>query len=210
MKIIVADDHPLTRAGLVQVLAAIGPDVECIEAADYVGTAAALQAHPDAVLALIDLAMPGMNGIASIENLTCGAPTVPVVVVSANDQPADIRRAIEAGAAGYIPKSESTTVLLDALRLVLDGGTYVPPALATSAAAPAMAAFTSRQIEVLTRIAEGQSNKDIGRALGLSEATVKAHVAAVFRTLGVHSRTQAVRVAQANGLLSASTTPANR
>lgn len=209
MKIVVADDHPLTRTGLVQVLAALGSDVECIEAADFATAATALRAHPDAALALIDLAMPGMKGVASIDKLAGVAPTVPLVVVSAGDQPHDIRRAIEAGAMGYIPKSESTAVLLGALRIVLDGGTYVPRVAAT-APAPAAAAFTTRQIEVVTRIAEGQSNKEIGVGLGLSEATVKAHVAALYRALGVHSRTQAIRAARANGLLSSSAGPADR
>ncbi|MDH4134095.1 MAG: response regulator transcription factor [Gammaproteobacteria bacterium] len=209
MKIIVADDHPLTRAGLVQVLTAIGPHVECIEAVDQSGVATAMQTHPDAALALVDLNMPGMKGAASIEALTRQAPTVPVVVVSASDQPQDIRRAMEAGAAGYIPKSESTTTLLDALRLVLGGGTYAPLTMMNAPTPPATDAITPRQIEVLSRIAAGQSNKEISRGLGLSEATVKAHVAALFKALGVHSRTQAVHVAQASGLLSTRTDSAN-
>jgi len=201
MKIVVADDHPLTRTGLVQVLGALGPAVRCIEAADYAGTLEALREHSDADLALIDFNMPGMNGIASIEILVGNAPTVPLVVISSNDRPHDIRRAIETGVAGYILKNETTAVLLDALRLVLNGGTYVPPMLATTAAATELAALTGRQLDVLLRIAEGQSNKEICRALGLSEATVKTHVAALFRQLGVRNRTQAVRAAQAHGLL---------
>jgi DNA-binding NarL/FixJ family response regulator len=206
MKLIVADDHPMVRAGLTQILAGMAPDVEIVEATDLVTARAALAAHPDAELALLDLCMPGMNGADSVAALAAGAPTVPLVVVSTNDMPRDIRAVLAAGASGFVPKHENASVLLGALRVVLEGGTYAPTSLASAShadLAPAPA-LTPRQRDVLAMVVDGHSNKQIGQRLGLSEQTVKGHLLAIFRTLNVRNRVQAVQAAQALGVVGAS------
>jgi DNA-binding NarL/FixJ family response regulator len=207
MKIIVADDHALVRAGLAQLLGELDAGVTVLEAGSYAEAADLLAAHTDATLALLDLNMPGMHGYQQIEALAEQAPTVPLVMFSASENPQDMQGALDAGAMGYIPKSESPAVTLNALRLVLAGGVYVPPALLRSAGAPAEAApgdttaLTPRQREVLTMVIEGRTNKEIARAFELSEATVKSHVAAIFRALAVSNRTQAARAAETLGLV---------
>lgn len=203
MKIIVADDHPLARAGLARLLAGLAADAEVLEAADFPSVKETLAAHPDADLALVDLAMPGMTGAASIESLAKCSPSVPLVVVSASDNPRDMREALAAGAAGYVPKNADPRHLLGALRLVLSGGTYIPPQLAH---APPQAlvpppALTPRQREVLAALIEGRSNKEIARELALTEQTVKGHLLAIFKALNVRNRVQAVRAAQQLGLV---------
>ncbi len=205
MKLIVADDHPMVRAGLGQILAGLERGVVIVEAADFASAKAALVAHPDADLALVDLFMPGMSGTASVALLAASSPTVPLVVVSASDTPRDIRDALAAGASGFVPKHESSTVLLGALRLVLAGGTYAPSSLAS--ASPTELAppptLTPRQKDVLAMVIEGRPNKEIGTRLGLSEQTVKGHLLAVFRTLNVRNRVQAVQAAHAMGIAEA-------
>lgn len=202
MKFIIADDHPMVRAGLVQILAGLEDGSVAVEAADYAGARDALGAHPDADLALIDLVMPGMNGMASVADLSTCSPTVPLVVVSASNHPRDIRDALTAGASGFVPKNENPAVLLGALRIVLAGGTYVPPSLASAPAdlltpAPML---TPRQKEVLAMVVAGQSNKEIGRMLGLAEQTVKGHLLMIYRILKVRNRVEAVRSARAIGI----------
>lgn len=203
MKLIVVDDHPMVRAGLTQILAGLDPDLEIVEAVDLASARAALAANPDADLALLDLCMPGMNGAESVAALAVGAPTVPLVVVSANDTPRDIRAVLAAGASGFVPKHENASVLLGALRVVLEGGTYAPSSLASAphgdiAPPPAL---TPRQRDVLAMVVAGHSNKQIGQRLGLSEQTVKGHLLVIFRTLKVRNRVQAVQAAQALGVV---------
>lgn len=205
MKLIVADDHPMVRAGLGQILAGLEPELSIVEATDFASARAALADNPDADLALLDLCMPGMNGADSVAALAAGAPTVPLVVVSANDTPRDIRAVLAAGASGFVPKHENASVLLGALRVVLEGGTYAPSSLASAphgdlAAPPAL---TPRQRDVLAMVVDGHSNKQIGQRLGLSEQTVKGHLLAIFRTLKVRNRVQAVQAAQALGVVGA-------
>jgi DNA-binding NarL/FixJ family response regulator len=206
MKLIVADDHPMVRAGLTQILAGLDSDLEIVEATDLATARAALAANPDADLALLDLCMPGMNGADSVAALAVGAPTVPLVVVSANDTPRDIRAVLAAGASGFVPKHENASVLLGALRMVLEGGTYAPSSLASAShgdLAPPPA-LTPRQRDVLAMVVDGHSNKQIGQRLGLSEQTVKGHLLAIFRTLNVRNRVQAVQAAVTLGVVSAS------
>jgi two-component system, NarL family, nitrate/nitrite response regulator NarL len=202
MKLIVADDHPMVRAGLTQILAGLDADLEIVEATDFASARSALAAHPDADLALLDLCMPGMSGADSVAELAASAPTVPLVVVSANDAPRDIRAVLAAGASGFVPKHENANVLLGALRVVLEGGTYAPTSLANAShgdLAPPPA-LTPRQRDVLAMVIEGRSNKEIGTRLNLSEQTVKGHLLAIFRTLNVRNRVQAVQTAQAMGI----------
>lgn len=210
MKIILADDHALFREGLRYILRELHPDVILLQAGDHSEAAALLSQHPDASLALVDLDMPGGNSESanndSFERLMDVAPTLPIVVVSACEDALTMRRVLAAGAMGFIPKRECAAVMLGALRLVLAGGVYVPPVLLAAAPCPVgvsgVPPLTSRQMEVLRGLAEGHSNKVIARQLGMTEATVKAHSSAIFRSLSVANRAQAVRVARQLGMLS--------
>ncbi len=199
MKILVADDHALFRDGLRHVLARLGEEVTVLEARDGPEAQALAAAHPDLDLVLLDLAMPGADGLDGLRALRARSPSVPVVILSASEHPRDVRAALEAGAAGFIPKSSTSAVMLSAVRLVFEGGVYVPPAMLGEVPArgrPSRAGtalgLTPRQREVLALLAEGKSNKEIGQALGLAEGTVKLHVSAILRLLGAENRTQAV------------------
>jgi DNA-binding NarL/FixJ family response regulator len=199
MKILVADDHPLFRAGIRHVLLQLDDVVEIAEADDHAAVMAHLSKHSDVGLLLMDLAMPGMQGLAALELLTQRYPALPIVVLSASEERSDMQRSLDRGALGFIPKSSTPAVMLQALRLVLAGGVYVPPALvqgmmvtsSTSDLASKRDELTPRQSAVLARVIEGKSNKAIASELGLTEATVKAHVTAVFKTLRVANRMQA-------------------
>ena len=192
----VADDHPIMRAALTSALAALG-DVRFVEAADAAGTLAMLDAHPELDCVLVDLRMPGTDGIETIRELRARAPGVPVIVVSADEQSGHVNALLALGVSGYVPKSEPPDVIVSAVRLVLAGGTYVPPRLmAPAAREPSLPDLTPRQAEVLRLLARGLPNKSIANALGVSEGTIKVHLIAVFRALNVRNRTAAVLVAQ--------------
>jgi DNA-binding NarL/FixJ family response regulator len=205
VKILLADDHALFRAGLRHVLGQLADDIEIVEASDCAAALDAVESHPDIGLVLLDLAMPG-DGFAALDTLSRQHATLPIVVLSGSENRVDMQRALEDGAMGFIPKSSTAAVMLSALRLVLAGGVYVPPALVQPGAPqPAEAPvppppLTRRQLDVLARVIDGKPNKVIAAELGLTEATVKAHVTAVFKTLGVNNRTQAALVAERIGL----------
>lgn len=202
MKIIVADDHTLFRDGLRLILKGLDPDITLLEADNYGRAAALLTEHKDADLALIDLSMPSREPFAGLGELLAISPTTPIVVLSGNEDLRDIRRVLDAGAMGFIPKRENADVMLSALRLVISGGIYVPPLLmAAPAASGSNLKLTPRQLDVLLCMNKGCSNKDIGRELGLSEATVKAHITAIFRCLDVGNRAQAIKAAEHLGVL---------
>lgn len=204
MKILLADDHTLFREGIRHILCQLAPDITILDAADYGAARTMMQQHADADLALIDLNMPGTEGVDSIVELLAGTHTVPVVVLSASENRSDVQLALDAGAMGFIPKSETPEVMLGALRLVLSGGVYVPPMLVVdNGRVPAAggSALTPRQRDVLQHMVEGKSNREISLQLGLSEATVKVHVTAIFRNLNVNNRMQAVKIAQALGFV---------
>lgn len=207
MKVLLADDHPLFREGVKPVLRKLAPDLMLIEAVDYPTAFAAMADAGDVDLALLDLYMPGMSGIEGVTRFRATFPKIPVVVLSASEQVEDIHRLLFAGALGYVTKSSPSEVILSALRLVLAGGVYIPPSLLTQPGNggaehdPARpTALTSRQIEVLRELAKGQSNKQIAKALEVTEGTVKIHLASIFRILKVNNRTEAVLVAQKMGL----------
>jgi two-component system nitrate/nitrite response regulator NarL len=206
MKILIADDHALFRDGVRQLLQQLGDDVVVAEAEGCSQMLAAIEADSDLRLVLLDLCMPGQDGFTALDTLARSYPTLPIVVLSASESPADMRRALSSGAMGYIPKSANAAVILNALRLVLAGGIYVPPALLAGerrapAEAPSSARkLTPRQIDVLDRVIEGKPNKIIAAELSVSEATVKAHISAVFTALNVTNRTMAARVAARFGL----------
>lgn len=215
LKVLVIDDHPLVQEGVAAALEALGHDVDVIAAADSEQGLAAAAANPDIDLVLLDLALPGMSGLGVISALHQRLPSLPVVVLSALEDPENIRNAISAGAMGFVPKSAQTRVLIEALQQVLEGNVSVPstlgsaPNLATGGAAtgpgtggePDVALLTLRQLEVLSRLCQGKTNKQIATELGLSEKTVKAHVTAIFKVLGVVNRTQAVLVARRIGMI---------
>jgi len=217
MKILLADDHALIRSGLRNELAVLAPVVDFVEAWDAASLRIALEHHRDLDLALVDLTMPGMEGVASIAAVRNDFPTIPLIVVSGVDTGLHVQAILRTGAAGYIPKSALPQVMLQAIRLVLAGGQYVPPELmrlldvdaapergtATPAAVLSSAAdagrlklLSPRQKEVFALLAQGLSNKLIARQLDISEGTVKSHVATIFDVLDVHNRVSAVAEAR--------------
>jgi DNA-binding NarL/FixJ family response regulator len=213
MKILICDDHELFRAGLRLVLARLEESTELIDASSAEETFRVAEAEPDLDLVLMDLGMPGMDGLSALAVLRDRFPALPVVIVSASERDADVRAAIDRGASGFIPKSSSAPVLLAALRLVLSGGVYVPP-LVLAAPAPAIgdappatdrrreraAALTPRQREVLDLMAKGRTNREICDRLGIAEGTVKAHVATILEALDVANRTEAAAVMRDLGI----------
>jgi DNA-binding NarL/FixJ family response regulator len=202
-RVLIADDHPLVVGGLRQAVLAAAPDAEIVEARDFDGMVAALEASGGADLALLDLTMPGVRGFSGLLFLRSEHPSTPVIVVSGNEDRAVIRHCLEFGAAGYIPKTHSLDTMREAIAQVLDGGRWTPPDFdpnaapnrESSAMARRLASLTPQQIRVLMMLSQGLLNKQIAYELGVSEATVKAHVSAIFQKLGVESRTQAVILA---------------
>lgn len=206
MKILLADDHPLFREGVKHVLMQLGDDVHIVDAHDYPSLFAEAAAHPDLDLVLADLYMPGMGGNEGIMEFRNQFPDTPLVIMTASESRTDAQRALASGALGYVLKSYPTQVMLDALIRVLDGGVYIPPIMVgdeqTDDPASVMPLskqgirLTTRQLEVLKLLLQGKPNKLIARELDLSEGTVKIHVAAIFRALGVTNRTEAAVAAQ--------------
>lgn len=200
--ILIADDHPLFRDALRRAVLQVLPEAQLLEA-DQVSTLMDLAAaHPSADL-LLDLTMPGAHGFSALAHVRSVFPTLPVVVVSAREEPALMRRAIGHGAAGFIPKSADLSTIGAALRAVLDGDTWLPPGVSEGggldpeeeALAHRVAELTPQQYRVLTMVCNGLLNKQIAYELDVSEATIKAHMTAILRKLGAHSRTQAVLLA---------------
>lgn len=208
MKVLLADDHALFREGVRLVLESLvdGP-LDVVEASDYIQALAAIRADGSIDIGLVDLNMPGMDGFSGIEALKRASPNLHLVVVSASEQPSDVRRALDSGAHGYITKSSPSAAMLEAIRLVLSGETFispgldVPDGLAGAGDAEAVrSALTPRQRDVLAMLRQGKSNKEIARDLDLAEITVKLHVTAILRALGVENRTQAAIMAAKIGL----------
>jgi DNA-binding NarL/FixJ family response regulator len=201
--VLIADDHPLMVGGLRQAVLAAAPDAEIAVAHDFDSMVAALDAAPDTDLVLLDLTMPGVRGFSGLLFLRSGRPSIPVIVVSGNEERVVIRHCMEFGAAGFIPKTSSLDTMRGAIAEVLGGGRWTPhdfdpragPHGASSAMARRLASLTPQQIRVLMMLSQGLLNKQIAYELSVSEATVKAHVSAIFQKLGVESRTQAVILA---------------
>lgn len=202
MKLLVVDDHPVFRDGLAALLKQAADSVVILQAPECATALQVADEHPDLDAVFVDLVMPGMTGDLAVREFGKRRPELPVIVLSSSENPSDVRRALKAGALGYIPKSASPQTLLSALKLVLSGSIYVPPLLAQappptrddSSAQPAphaIAQLTDRQIDVLKHLCTGLSNKEISTRLGIAEKTVKAHVAGIFKTLNVVNRTQA-------------------
>ena len=201
--LLIADDHPLFREALRGVVAKLLPDADIREVESADALFALVDAVPDADLLLLDLNMPGAHGFSSLVHLRAAHPQLPVVMVSAREEPSVMRRALDHGAMGFIPKSSDAATLSAALRQVLDGERWVP--VAAQGAPPTgdgerevaarLRELTPQQFRVLQMVATGQLNKQIAYALGISEATVKAHMSAILRKLGASNRTQAVLLA---------------
>ncbi|WP_209880316.1 LuxR C-terminal-related transcriptional regulator [Azospirillum soli] len=222
MNVLIADDHLLFRDGLRRLLSQFNENMTFFEASSFDDVRRLCDAGTEFDLILLDLGMPGWTGFSALGDIHQRLPRALLVVVSGSEKRSDLLAALENGAAGYIPKSSSAKVLLGALQLVLAGGVYLPEQairgdrVADFAGAPATAAgiraddpfsqlaggagdqLTPRQREVLTRLRDGKSNKQIAHELGLTEGTVKVHVTAILRHLGVRNRTQAAITA--NGL----------
>lgn len=214
MKLVIADDHTLFRNGLALLLKTQVPDCEALEGDSVDAALAQVAATPDVQLVLLDLNMPGMDGVEGIRRFVSRHPDVPVVVLTGAEAPQQIQQALGAGASGFIPKSSTPAVMLSAIRLVLAGGTYIPPQML--AGAPPLPSSTSghaggrericsmlteRQMQVLRLMGQGKPNKLICRELEIEAGTVKAHIASIFRALDVVNRTEAVMRAKELGLL---------
>ncbi|WP_029031426.1 response regulator [Salinarimonas rosea] len=205
--IVIADDHPLFRGALRQAVTGVLADARVIEAGGLDELTATLADVSDVDLVLLDLTMPGVQGYSGLIYLRAQHPDIPVVIVSANEDPVVIRRAVGFGASGFIPKSLDTAAIGAAVQAVLAGDSWTPPDVDLAAddddeaaeIAKRMATLTPQQVRVLMMLSEGLLNKQIAYELGVSEATVKAHVSAILQKLGVESRTQAVIAASKIG-----------
>jgi len=199
-RLVIADDHPLFRGALREAVAGLVAHAEIAEAGSFEEVPKLLDKGGEVDLILLDLAMPGVRGFSGLMFLRAQYPSVPVVVVSANDDPSVIRRCMDFGASGFIPKTLGIEQMREAVKRVLGGGVWTPPDVDLSGGADAEAAaligrlatLTPQQVRVLMMLSEGMLNKQIAYELSVSEATVKAHVSAILQKLGVDSRTQAV------------------
>lgn len=222
MKIIVADDHALIREGLERTLKSFDEDAEIIHADDSVSVLSQLESHNDTKIVLLDLFMPGANGFELLTKICNTYTNIPVIVISSADEPRNMRKAIDCGASGFIPKSASTEIMISAFMLVCNGGVYIPPDMLrqqssskdtavknsysvslideTKAAATNL---TRRQTDVLDLMARGMSNKEIARALDVSEHTIKIHVTAILKLFNAENRTEAVVMAHNAGVVDA-------
>ncbi|MET3791961.1 response regulator transcription factor [Aquamicrobium terrae] len=197
---VIADDHPLFRGALKEAIAGIGEEPSILEAGDFESAKSVLVGNGDIDLLLLDLAMPGASGLSGLISLHGIQPSLPIVVVSAHDDAVTIRRALDLGASGFISKSASMEEIRSAVRTVLDGGIAAPAEMdlgeerdpEISNLIRRLQTLTPQQTRVLSMLGEGLLNKQIAYELGVSEATVKAHVSAILQKLDVDSRTQAV------------------
>jgi len=221
LKILIIDDHPLIREALHHVLTVLDRKLDLLGAQNFAEAVAVADVNPDLKLILLDLGLPDIDGFDALAQLRERYPEAPVVVLSASEQPATVTRAIDSGAMGFIPKTSSNQLLIDALRLVLAGGVYLPlevlrqhPATPGQALRGATGAFrsgstvsphdiglTARQASVLALMVQGKPNKLICRDLNLAEGTVKIHVTAILKALNVSNRTQAVIAVGKLGLM---------
>jgi DNA-binding NarL/FixJ family response regulator len=199
-RLLIADDHPLFRGALREAVSGLFERADIAEAGSFDEVSRLLDRGGEIDLILLDLTMPGVRGFSGLMYLRAQYPSVPVVVVSANDDPAVIRRCMDFGASGFIPKTLGVDAMRAAILTVLKGGVWTPPDVDLGAGSDAetgeliarLATLTPQQVRVLMMLSEGLLNKQIAYELGVSEATVKAHVSAILQKLRVESRTQAV------------------
>ena len=209
LEILVADDHKLLREGLKPFLRELASDVAILEAANFNETQGAAAAAQDLRLILLDLSMPGMNGMRGVETLHGEHPDVPLVILSGDSRRETVLGAVQAGASGFISKTVSGVAMVNALRLVLSGETYLPSSAISEddygvetesgGRAPSpLTGLSPRDREILALVVEGLTNKEIGRRIGLQEVTIKAHLRSLYRRIGATNRAQAVRIALEN------------
>lgn len=199
-RLVIADDHPLFRGALREAVTGLFDRADIAEAGSFEDISALLDRHNDVDLVLLDLAMPGVRGFSGLMYMRAQYSGVPVVIVSGNDDPSVIRRCMDFGASGFIPKTLGVDQMRKAIEVVLEGGIWTPPDIDLSARSDddsaamlaRLASLTPQQVRVLMMLSEGLLNKQIAYELSVSEATVKAHVSAILQKLGVESRTQAV------------------
>jgi len=214
LKVIIADDHHLIREGLSKTLRENWSDIEIQEAANGQGVLKLVSQSSDYQLILLDLFMPDSKGFSLLQKLCDNYTDIPVIILSASEDKKHIRRALDFGASGFVPKSTPPAIFVNAIKLVLSGGIYIPQNVVRRVNESTVASqgndgsataidnkkvndcLTKRQREVLDLLAKGKQNKEIANFFGISENTVKLHVSAVFRALGVNNRTQAVIAAQ--------------
>jgi DNA-binding NarL/FixJ family response regulator len=199
-RFVIADDHPLFRGALREAVGGLFDRMEIAEAGSFEEVVGLLEHGGEVDVILLDLRMPGVRGFSGLMYLRAQYPSVPVIIVSANDDPTAIRRCMQFGASGFIPKTLGTEEMRTAIARIINGGVWTPPDVDLNAGADTetaelmarMATLTPQQVRVLMMLSEGLLNKQIAYQLGVSEATVKAHVSAILQKLGVESRTQAV------------------
>lgn len=211
LRIVFADDHRLIREALAPFIQRLAPTVRLDEASTVDEAVSLLEANNQCDLILLDLNMPGMDGFEGFNRLQHVAPDTPIAVLSGSIDPSDVSQALAHGAAGYIPKTTAGTTLVNALQIILAGEIYVPPALMTAQAARSggtggaretrTVPLADRQMDVLKALAEGLTNKEIARRLGIAEITVKVHLQSIYRKLGVSNRTEALAAALNRGLV---------
>jgi len=200
VRLVIADDHPLFRGALREAVSGLLEKVDIAEAGSFEDITKLLERGAEIDLILLDLSMPGVRGFSGLMYLRAQYPSVPIIVVSASDDPAVIRRCMDFGASGFIPKTLGIETMRGAIERVFEGGIWTPPDIDLGARSDAQgaellarfASLTPQQVRVLMMLSEGLLNKQIAYELGVSEATVKAHVSAILQKLGVDSRTQAV------------------
>ena len=209
-RILIIEDHVLVREAMALTLAQVGEGVFCQQASSAAEAIALLEEDPDCDLLVVDLMLPEMNGFSLLGVIAKRFPDVPALVVSPLDDRESVHRAMKAGASGFVSKASPSNTLIEAVRTVLDGGVFTPEATSgsdgsgrTRRASQAFAErfqLTAAQGRVLELVAQGKSNRDIADLLGLSEGTVKVHVSAILRSLGVTSRAQALLLMTRAGL----------
>lgn len=207
-QVIIADDHPLFRTAMRQAVSSVLDDADIAEAESLPTLELVAEQHPDADVVLLDLKMPGAKGFSSLLYLRQQYPGLPVIIVSAADDPVVIRRAMDFGAVGFIQKSASIADIGQAIVTVLEGGLHFPTIDSDQPAdelTQRLSALTPQQFKVLTMLSGGTLNKQIAYDLNVSEATVKAHMTAIMRKLGVNSRTQVALLAQELNVLDSAT-----
>ena len=210
MNVLIADDHPIFRTSLRQVVTDIAADVTVVEAADFDEAIDIVAKRKDFDLVLVDLMMPGKEPIDGLQALVLAVPEVPVVVVSAIENRRDAVQTINLGAMGYIPKTADSGEIVKMLKVVLDGGLYLPRNMSATAPRSAprpviayerlaanelLSGLTKRQLQVLALLAQGKSNVEIAEDLGVSDKTIRFYISAILKTLKVRNRTQAALIA---------------
>lgn len=198
MDVLLVDDHPIIHQTLGAVVRSVLPQAQFHAESDLAGGLARARQLKNLELVLLDLGLPGCSGLDALIRFRKTLPTVRVAIISATEDPGSVRAALDAGAVGYVPKTSPPNVLANALQLIAQGGTYVPPQLMDGVLAPKKEpklsdfGITDRQADVLRLLVKGHSNAEIARELKIAENTVKQHAHAAYRALGVGSRTEAI------------------